>query len=395
MTRINKIILAAILTLFVFLVIARHFVPESVNWQMSFNGERKIPNACRVTFDMLRSIFPGNDIKVNNSSLYSSFNSDSTTGRNLIIINNSFDPDETDLEAMLEYARRGNSVFISSQSIPKKLSDTLGFKMNKSFVDTSAFRDSKTIMKLFLRKVSGDSIFIFRKRMPEVWIDSYNTASTVPLGCDGSGHINFIAMPFGGGKIFIHCQPFAFTNYQVLYGNWEYASDVLSFLPEANTIWDQYYKPDRENAYTPVRYILSQAALRSAYYLLLLTLIIYMIFGSRRLQRAVPVIEPDTNTSLYYVITVGKLYYRSGNHIDLANKKLTYFKEFVRNRYHLPQFELQETGLQLLSKRSGIKEPIINKIIQLAKNTGSKKQLTADELVSLNDSVEYFYKNCK
>jgi hypothetical protein len=395
MRRKNKIYLVTILLLFTALVVVRHFVPRPVDWRLSFNGNRKSPYACSVAKDLLPVLFPGKEITVNTTSFYMTLHRDTLVNKNLIIIDDKFDPDDLDLYALLDFAAHGNSVFISSLSFSDKLCDTLKFRTNMPVIDTSMFKPVKEALRLSGSEQTSDSVFCFRKRMPESRFVSFDTLRSIVLGSDGSGKVNFILTRFGKGKIFLHCQPLAFTNFHLLYGNYRYACTALSDLPVVNTIWDQYYKPDKILDMSPVRYILSQPALKSAWLLLLITIFIYMIFGSRRMERAIPVIRPEQNASLDFVTTVGKLYYRSQNHTDLARKKLMYFHEFIRNRYFLERVDQTDEQIRTLSLRSGVEEEKVRHLVHTAGILTDKDHVSREELIGLHKSIEDFYKNCK
>jgi len=396
MAKKTKIYLAVVLLLFTALVVIRHFVPRPVDWGMSFSGHRKSPYACNVAKDLLPVIFPGKDFSINTASLYMTLNQDTLTNKNLIIISTEFNPDDLDLSALLDFTSRGNSVFISSLSFSDNVCDTLKFKTNiRPVIDTAALTPVKEALKLNRSGRTTDSVFYFEKRMTDCRFVSFDTLRSVPLGSDRSENVNFILMQFGKGRIYLHCQPLAFTNYHLLYGDCRYACAALSNLPVANTIWDQYYKPDKVLDMSPVRYILSQPALRSAWYLLFITLMIYMILGSKRMQRPIPIIVPYQNASLNFVKTVGKLYFRSQNHLDLARKKLIYFNEFIRNRYFLQVYDQSDEWIRVLSLKSGVEKEKIRNLLHMADTLTEKKQLSQQELTEMHKSLEDFYKNCK
>ncbi len=395
MTRKNKIYLAAILVLFTALIVVKHFAPRPVNWMLNFSGNRKSPYGCSVLNEQLPVLFPGKELTVNTASFYLTLRPDTLDTKNLIIITDAFSPDDPDLSALLDFASHGNSVFISSLSFSGKLCDTLNFKTSIPVIDTSMLKRVKEELRLSYSGNPADSSFLYRKKMPDSRFENYDTLNTVPLGTDKSGNVNFILTRFGKGNIFLHCQPLAFTNYHLLYSNHRYAFTALSHLPVENTIWDQYYKPERIIDLSPVRYILSQPALKAAYFLLVFTIVIYMIFGSRRRQRIVPVIQPERNASLDFVTTVGKLYYRSQNHADVARKKLIYFNEFIRNRYFLQGLDQTEEQIRILSQKSGVETEKIRHLARMAGSLSENKQLSQLELIEFHKSIEDFYKNCK
>jgi len=362
---------------------------------LNFSGNRKSPYGCSVLNKQLSVLFPGKEITVNTASLYLTLRPDTLDTKNLIIITNAFSPDDLDLSALLNFVARGNSVFISSLSFSGKLCDTLNFKTSMPVVDTSMLKRVKEELRLSFSGSSADSSFFYRKRMPGTRFERFDTLNTVPLGTDRSGSVNFILTRFGKGHIFLHCQPLAFTNYHLLYSNHRYAFTALSHLPVENTLWDQYYKPERIIDLSPVRYILSQPALKAAYFLLVLTIVVYMIFGSKRKQRIVPVMLPERNASLDFVTTVGRLYYRNQNHADLARKKLIYFNEFIRNRYFLQGLDKNDEHIRILSQKSGVEMEKIRYLARLAGNLSENKQFSRQELIELHKSIEDFYKNCK
>jgi len=395
MPKKNKIFLAAIILLFTAMVIVQHFVPRPVNWRFSFSCNQKSPYGCSVAKNLFHVLFPEKDIAVNTASLYMKLPKDTLADKNLIIITDEFEPDSLDLSALLDFAANGNSVLISSLSFSDKLCDTLKFKTNTRIFDTTVFNSVKESLRLSFLSRGSDSVFFYSKRMPQSWFSGYDTLRSIPLGSDRSARVNFILIQFGKGKIFLQCQPLAFTNYHLLYGDHRYTSAAFSFLPGDSTIWDQYYKPDKVLDLSPVRYILSQPALRSAYFLFLTTILIFMTLGSRRMQRIIPVIQPVKNTSLEFVKTVGKLYYRSMNHTDLARKKLIYFNEFIRTRYSLQGLDKNDQQIQILSQKSGVEEGKIRMLLQRALRVSGKQQLESYELIELHKLIEDFYKHCK
>lgn len=390
----NKKHVLIILILFAALVVLRHLAPKPQNWELSFSGYKKSPYGCKVVKDLLHVIFPDKDIHVNTGSYYITLQ-DSVSQSNLIIISDHFSPDDLDMNTLLGFVAQGNNLFISSLSFPKKLRDTLQFETKESVFDTTLLKRYTERMRLSYTTGKEDSVFTFPRRMPDHYFETLNKSTSVILGSDRAGRPGFIQTRFGKGKIYLHCQPLAFTNYHLLYGNYQYACLALSVLPIRNTIWDQYYKPDRLVDTSPVRYVLSQAPLRSAYYAILITLLIYMIFGSRRKQRPVPVIQPLQNTSLNFIRSVGMLYFKSQNHADLAKKKIMYFNEFIRNRYHLQQPFNEEEQILILSRKSGVEQGFISKLLQVTGNWEQKNTVDRHELSELNIMIEEFYKKCK
>ncbi len=390
----NKIILTLVFLLFAILVLVQHYMPKAISWEMTFTSHSKSPYACRIMKDMLTEIFPGCNISVNNDNLYNISEIDTAAKHNLIIISNEFNPDEATQSALLDFVARGNTVFLSALSFPSLLSDTLHLELYSPIIDTSWLSKQKFVLRLIELANDTFSESVFSRRMPTSYFTRYDTLSTVKLGTDREGKPNFIVTSFGRGTIFLHSQPLAFSNYHLLYSDYRYACKSLSFLPLSNVIWDEYYKPGRMINLSPVRYILSQPSLRSGYYLMMAVLLIYFIFGSKRKQRAIPVVKPEENASLKFLITVGRLYFRRHDHADLANKKIMYFHEFIRNRYYIHDTSDGEENIRLLALKSGVDKEVVTNLIHKTNAVFKQQELGRNELVELHRLLDNFYKHC-
>jgi hypothetical protein len=395
MQKKNKIFLTGILLLFAALVFIRHFMPKPIDWEFNFSGFSKSPYACNIFKDMLTALFPEKEIIVSDASFYMMLNKDTLDNKNLIVISDNFTPDDLDLSALLDFVERGNSVFISALNFSEKLCDTLKFKTKMPLVDTAFFKQKKDFLSLYNFKNNTDSVFIFCKRMPSDYFIDFDTVKSVALGNDNEKHLNFIVTQFGKGKIFIHCQPLAFTNFHLLYGNYQYACNAFSQLPIKNTIWDQYYKPGKVINLSPVRYILSEPALRSAYFLVLITILVYMLFGAKRKQRYIPIITPLQNTSLDFVKTVGQLYFRNQDHADIAKKKIIYFHEFLRTRYYIQSVNESEEMVRKLSLKTSMDQASIQKLLKMITTLEKSRVISTNDLIELNRTIEDFYDKCK
>ena len=136
---------------------------------------------------------------------------------------------------------------------------------------------------------------------------------------------NFARIKYGKGQLLLHTTPIAFSNFHLLREqNVEYAGRVFSHLVEGPIYWDNYsnvslalarrmndlayYNPYKTfNDEGPLQYILSQPALAWTWYLGLTLALLYLLFRAKRKQRVIPVLEPNHNTSLEFISTIGRL----------------------------------------------------------------------------------------
>ncbi len=390
----NRVYLVVITGLFAVLIAINHYAPKPIDWTTTYNINERSPYSCYVLNDMLGLLFPGQIIETNEECFYVTLDSDNAENKNIIVITTDFKPDKYDLSALLNFVADGNEFFVSSPGIGRSLLDTLKIKLESPIIDTSVYRSGKETLFLLNPELRNDSGYRYNKKMPLAWLSSFDTINTVKLGTNRNGNVNFICTKYGLGKIYIHTQPLVFTNYHLLYGNVEYASKVLSFLPIRKTILDNYYKPDRFINTSPVRYILSQPPLKSAYYLLLLTLLLYLVVESKRRQRVIPVVKPPENRSLQFVKTIGSLYFKQRNNADLAKKKTIYFKEFLREHYFLTKITSSAECVAIVSAKSGVAISFVRQILEITEYYEATGKVSDDGLIELNRKMEMFYKQC-
>ncbi|MFA5326749.1 MAG: DUF4350 domain-containing protein [Prolixibacteraceae bacterium] len=394
MFRNNRIYLIVPALLFVVLIALNHYSPKPIDWSENYNIQGKSPYSCFVLNEMFKSIFPDQTIENTYENFYTTLDSAKLESGNVLAITSDFNPDPYDLDALLKFVARGNDFFVSAVKFGRFFSDSLKFDLSSSVIDTSFLKNEKEILFLLNPELRNDSGYYFIKRMPLVYFSAFDTIHTLKLGENRYGKTNFICMKHGLGKIYIHTQPLAFTNYNLLYGNTEYAAKALSYLPVRKTVWDNYYKPDRFVNTSPVRYILSQPALQLAYYLLLLTLLLYMLVESKRRQCIIPFIKSPENRSLQFVKTVGSLYFGQRNNADLAKKMTVYFREFLRERYLLTIISGSKDSVALVAEKSGVSGELVQQVLDSIVYYEKAEKATDYGLMEFKRRIDTFYKQC-
>lgn len=394
MFRNSRVYLIIITTLFVVLIALNHYAPKPIDWSVTYNIKGKSPYSCYVLNDMFATLFPEQTIENSYDGFYVSLDSNSVEKKNIIVITAGFDPDKYDFDALLKFVAKGNVFFVSSTSFGNLFMDSLKIKLASSVIDTSVFRKGKEVLFLLNPELKNDSGYCYNKKMPLVYLTAYDSLNSLKLGTNRAGNVNFICTKYGLGKIYVHTQPMAFTNYHLLNGNVEYASKVLSYLPIRKTVWDNYYKPDHFINTSPMRYILSQPPLQLAYYLSLLTLLLYLVVESKRRQRVIPVLKPLENRSLQFVKTIGSLYFKQRNNADLAKKKAIFFKEFLRERYFLSKISATDECVAMVSAKSGVSIHLVQQLLDSIDFYETAQKVSDIGLIQLYRKMEIFYKQC-
>ncbi|GAB5564995.1 MAG: DUF4350 domain-containing protein [Winogradskyella sp.] len=396
MTKSLRIYIGILVMLFVGIIIVEFSTPQPVNWDYTFNETHKIPFGTYVLYEELETLFPESKVKDIRVTPYEYFdeyyNWDDggyTISGSYLYIDKKSDIDDTSAEELLSFAAAGNDVFISSEYFPNKLVDSLGFKTDNdySFKGTGQLSFTNTSFK-------KDSITV-EKGLSNIHFSKIDTLFTTVLGYQKFGvnsHANFIKTPWGKGHFYLHTQPVTFTNYNLLKkNNQKYAAAVMSYLGDKTIHFDSRNKSRKSLSNSPLRFILSQPALRWAWYLVLITTLIFMIFNAKRKQRVVKVIKPLENTTVDFAKTIGNLYYETKDHDNLINKKITYFLEYIRRVYYLDTQVLDEKFVKNLSLKSGKNEKDIKALINQIAYLKSKSFCYEDDLLKLNKAIEDFY----
>ncbi len=389
------------------LILLQYLSPKPINWQLSYIKNAKIPFGTSALYDVLPAIFPSAQIANGELPIYNMLNNIDIENHNYIIINNVFKPDTLDTRELLKFAARGNNVFIAANSFEGKFADSLKLKTD-NFFNLGSIHENDSASLLSLTKYNDTvktnfaspslknlQTYKFTKGIEGTYLNSFDTARSTVLNFNGDKKINFVEIKIGKGKVFINTLPEAFSNYHFVSKNYSYVYKALSYLPNQPLIWDEYYKAGNIKSDSPLRVILDNPMLRTAYYLLILSIIFFMIFGAKRKQRIIPVIEPYKNTTLQFVDIVGALYYQTGNHKNIADKKITYFLEYIRTAFQVKTTIYDDAFITRVTNLSGIEEKKVHDMFYYFSDIGIRPSVTQEELLKLNKMIEDFHKLSK
>lgn len=233
---------------------------------------------------------------------------------------------------------------------------------------------------------------------------------TEVLQTSENNEATFIKINYGKGAFFIHTVPLAFTNFSLIHEkNIDHLDEILSLLPEAKLLTHELepirtsrnYSSDGsgnggdKSRNSPLEVIFKIPSLRWAYYLSLITLLLFVLFRIKRKQRAIPAKEKNENSSIEFANTVSQVYFQSGKHLSIAIQKEKLFFSFIRERYFLNSQKADEAYIRTLSNKSGISEEKLNHIFKSLKALSTKTSMSDQEFIELHQTLEYFYKNCK
>jgi hypothetical protein len=390
-----KIYIVLLVLLLVAIVVIDANRPKPIDWTPTFSLNDKIPYGMYVFDKEIGALLKGQKIDKFNTTPYEYFDSkfdfdtlvnDYHIKGTFLNISRTANLDDQSVSEICSFVRHGNNAFLSSETLPNGLLDSLNLKMD------SEYHYSDSIYNWVANKKLGNQKYKITEGVNNNYFSKIDTLNTTVLGYQNgdSARVNFIKVDYKSGVFYLHTQPVAFTNFHLLKGNHhEYAEKVLSYIPEGKVFW---YTKDQNGEVisdSPMRYILSQPALKWAWYLFLIGMLVFIFFNAKRKQRIVPIIKPLANTTVDFTKTIGNLYYQEGDHNNIIDKKIIYFLEKIRNEYLIETQRLDDDFIKKLQLKSGKKLDDIKHIVSLINAYRKNNYISIeDDLLQINNAIE-------
>lgn len=382
-------------------------LPERYNWNETYRPDRDEPYDLSLFKSNLENYFPEEEF-VELHGLNDDTSYRQATSASMVYVNLFLNTDSTELERMIRFAERGNTLFISA--VPPEM--ILHRLLEKC-------REKQALVKL----VQSEEIIAYTDPLPrEEVVLSYevrNEPVEYPwsyfsfLQCEGMkaqtvGHFtvgdeeypNYLKINAGSGVILIHLTPLVFTNFHfrketVL----EYAEDVLSQIPQGTIYF--LSPPSDENTAPfqpivskgPLDFILSQEPLRWAWYGTLLLALLFVINGMRRDSRTIPVRELPKNQTARYLDVVYRMFRKADNHKHIIAVQFKLLSAFLRTRYRL-HVANSDIFYREAAIRLEMEERYLRRFFTLLISSSHRSGLTDNELVELNRKINEFYTAC-
>lgn len=360
-------------TALLILILVEIFAPKPTDWSFTLHHEDKSPYGTFILHENLGYLFPDQSVDPSYKTLYEI--REAYSGENIFLLAAELQVDKEDTEALLQLLDSGAHVLAAARGFSSKLADTLKISTDADLLETVA--------------EDGDSLEI---RESLYYFSAYDSGRAEVLAENEDGQAVLLRYRQGQGELLLSSVPQAYTNYFMLQENLnQEATASLNLLPQRDMIWNEYYHLGRMESTTPLRFVLSVAPLRWAVYLSLVGLLLFVLFESRRRQRAIPVVKPPANSTLEFVETVGNLFMRSASHREMAKKKIVYFREYLLSHYRMQGEWQDEAFRERVAHKSGREQKAVAETFELIISLQNKKNISAEELIRLNQCIDTFY----
>ncbi|HLS71611.1 MAG TPA: hypothetical protein VK027_08110 [Chitinophagaceae bacterium] len=347
----------SLLIIFIGIVLIDINHKDPIDWTMHFRSDKKSPYGTYVLEKELNTIFNKDaNISKIQDNLYNTLSEGHITNTSgIVYVDEKFYEGRANITLLLEAAESGSSIFIATERIESLLRDTLGFK----FED---FNESKAKSKLreelniryYLSNNSEKYILLDRVQVPKVFtkMDKDKTEILGSVEIQGKKYPNFIRIKYGKGEFLIHIEPVLFTNYYLLQEEpFFLAHQSLSYIKKNNIFWYNSSYEYKES-YSTLRVLLNNRGLATAWRLLLIGAILFMIFKSKREQKAIPIVNSEKNQSLEFARIISSLYYENGNPKNMIKMKINHFLFVLRKSAFIEtENTLDERFISTLSQK--------------------------------------------
>lgn len=372
-------------------LLAQYFKPTPTNWTPTYLAEDKIPFGTYILRQRITDVLPGASVKTVKAAVYNNLAERPAGKSNYFIIGSMVNVDKLDYQQMVKYMEAGNHILIAAYQIRGVLADTLKLEITSDF----SFQNKRKYPINFVNpSLKRELDYYFDKGISGQYFSTIDTAKAIVLGQKQNNSANFIQYKYGKGSLMILPNPQLLTNYSLLREDGaDYAAKVFSYLPKAETLlWDEHFSRKNGNDGSILRVLFKYEQLRWAYYIALLSLIVFVLYEIKRRQRIIPVIERPKNSSVEFVNVVGRVYYQQRNNRDIAEKKITYLLEYIRNKYRLKTIDLNQEFREALINKSGATADVIDDILDQIKFIKAGQTVRDDQLIRLNKNIEEFYR---
>jgi hypothetical protein len=358
------------------------------------------PFGASVAYRQLAAMYNSNTIQDKKKDFKDTWENISDTGALYVCLAPKLFLTAEEVSAMMEYVEAGNSLFISAALIDDLLLEEVGCKQiyNAPEMDALISKMGNASVNAIAQPGLQYGYFYYPFQNYFNHIDSSNTRV---LGRNADKQPNLLVYFRGKGKLYLQCEPRAYSNYFLLKDdNYQYLKSSVAFtenMPQ-HVYWDDYYyklrsRNNSDKDFSSLTEIMKNPPLKAAFFLSLILLGLYILFGGKRLQRIIQPLKSNENTTVTFTETIGRLYLQKKDNKNITDKMITYFNEYIRNTYFLNSTQVNNDFIVMLSRKSGVDKDKVDTLYRTILATQNSDFVNDYQLLSLQQQIQHFYKS--
>lgn len=378
--------------------------------QPSFSITDKAPLGLYVAYHAVENAFDGY-LPEQNKKPFETYFKDFTEydatrkGDVFCVLARQFYPNDADVDAIADYVSNGNTLLVAANDFSDVFLDKFHLKTKDTYLLQELLRYGAPMNETGVAMQDSASFggdlyhYFFYAMQGQIFREESYPAKKI--SSNANNRSGAVAFKYGSGRIIAVTNATAFTNYFLLTRhNYQYLQHLLSYVPEEinSLTWDSYYnktESQRPNngdgeSFSAFGELMKQEAFRWAFWLTLLLAATWIINGIIRRQRPIEVLKPNTNTSVEFAETIGRLYLLKRDNKNIATKMITYFLEQVRSRYYISTGRLDSHFVELLSAKSGQPVSETERLLKTFDRINVRDRIDDLELLELNTQLRQF-----
>jgi hypothetical protein len=405
---VTLVVLVALVLVAGFMYLRRNYFPK-YRWHAGYSKSSDQPYGLSVIYGFFKEQEGGMTRVFNHA--YARLDSTTTTS-NFVFMGNEIYSDSSAAAALLAFVARGNRALIATDITPAafitpfvprgdsispyhliqyrsarlRFTDDVRYPFPMRF----NYQELKDTAKLY-------SWGGYRKAY---FSDTLSQYGFRPLAFINDSLVTAFTIDHGKGKLIFHANPITFTNYHMARERgFHHAANVIGELHRGHTYWDDPSVTSTDDVRraraNPIEFIFSHPRLVWAWYVFLLTILLYLVFRSKREQRIIPIVQRLENASIAHVKTVGTLYFKQGGQRQIAGELHMLFMADLRARYHIYSDLTPMEFVAQVAARSGVEPEFVKNLFRELEYARKSENATAAELMNLHGMLETFNKRRK
>lgn len=387
------------------------FYPVSENWLPSYHPQDKIPYGTHILRQGIskQSILSFEDLSIDSLLLKAD-----AAGAHLLFINDRFEPNETEMSALMQYVKKGGKILLTTSAINYVVVDSLQVEWDY----LTSVPDSSTQNCFTEKWIYPSSQRCFPYKSPNLasaciknsdieneLYDTFHYKRDTLMALNDSGQITALQLSLGKGSWILHSQPAAFSNFGLLHGHQHHANALLSLINGKPILWDVHFikrsfstQPNADYSgsvlahqqKSPLSEVLKHDLLRWAYWLLFSGILLYFILLIKRKVRAMPVWKAPGNESVNFIRLIASVYLSGNDNKAILTKKLRMFLIHINQVYGIRDFDWSDEAKVLLCSLSGYDPVKLDLLSKIALNYTKGEQVSFVYLSSANNLINDF-----
>ena len=400
------IFLAILISGFIYL---RAYTPK-YQWSENLTKTNENPYGISILYNLTKESRPKekfHEIKNDNFDFFL----ESKKNTSYVYIGSNYFIDSLNIQSILNYVWNGNKAFIATS---RNIERFVYYWFKDSITGTYNYLEKDTIhTTLFLPDTLKASIYTFYYQFLKqtsnypwhyfdtVFLQQFPDHSLKILSRIENGKPDFISIDLGDGTLYLHSNPIFLSNYHLIRKEtFLYLQTVWNEVLSDEIFWDSFSSNMFNKTSfihlkdSPLRFILKHKSLRWAWFILLISILLFVLIQSKRKQATIPLIAKKENNTLDYAKAIGALYFQAKGHRTITMEMMNPLYSFIKTRYQIKVGKEREKIVKNLSKLSGIKENTLTEIFKLELKLKFDDTAESSELYKLYNLVDQFYKKC-